>query len=174
MYANSEIENDHMLCMSRIWTILDRHSGYKLLIPIADDCRAEQCTRTYEVHLVPYIGYAKIILFNTHSLCMSHSVQAWAASEGILLFPLTAYQHQTDGQTEIVNKEVRSIDRTWELERNQWVKTLAEIQLKLNSIYNSSRSRSTFDSYWVCICRFGQAQIPYSLNRIFADTHRHV
>ena len=74
-----------MLCISRIWTIVDRHSGYKFLIPIPDNCKAEPCTRTYEVHLLPYVGYPNIIVFNRDSLFMSDHIQAWAASKGILV-----------------------------------------------------------------------------------------
>ena len=63
MYANREIDNDHMLCILHIWTIVDRHSGYTFLIPIPHNFKAEQCSRTYEVHLLAYIGYTNIIVF---------------------------------------------------------------------------------------------------------------
>ena len=111
MYPNIGIDDDHMLCISRIWTIVDRHSGYKFVITIPDNFKAEQCTRTYEVHLLPYIGYANTIVFDRDSLFMSDHFQAWAASKGILLEPSTAYHQQTDGQTEIVNKVVVTIVR---------------------------------------------------------------
>ena len=35
IYPNIEIDNDHMLCISRIWTLVHRHGGYKFLIPIS-------------------------------------------------------------------------------------------------------------------------------------------
>ena len=53
MYPKSKTDTDHMLCISRIWTVVDRGSGYKFLIPIADNFKAEQCTRSHEVHLLP-------------------------------------------------------------------------------------------------------------------------
>ena len=64
---------------------------------------------------------------------MSDHFQGWAALKGILLEPSTAFHQQTDGTTEIVNKEVVTIVRACELERDQCVKKLPELQLKLNS-----------------------------------------
>ena len=173
MYPNIEIDNDHMLRISRTWTIIDRHRGYKFLIPMPVNFKAEQCTRTYEVHLLPYIGYHNTIVFDKYTLFMSDHFQGWAASKGILLEPSTAYQQQTDGQTEIVNKEVVTIVRACELEGDQWVKKLPEIQLKLNSRYNSSRGSSPFHTVYGFTPRFGLAQMPYPVNKIVADTDRH-
>ena len=76
MYPNIEIHNDHMLCISHIWTIVDCHSGNKFRIPITDNFRGEQCTRTYEVHLLPYIRYPNIIVFERDSLFMLDHFQA--------------------------------------------------------------------------------------------------
>ena len=173
MYPNIEIDNHHMLCISRIWTIVDTHSGYTFLIPIPDNFKAEQCTGTNEVHLLPYVGYPNIIVFDRVSLFMSDHFQAWAASKGILLEASTAYHQQTDGETEIVNKEVVAIVRACELEGDQRVKKLPEIQLKLNSRYNSSRGSSPCPTLYGFTPRFGQAQMPYPLNKIVADTDRH-
>ena len=104
-----------MLCISRICTIVDRHSRYKFLIPIPDNFKADQSTRTYEVHLLPHIGYSNTIVYDRDRLFMLDHFHAWAASKGILLEPLTAYYQQTDGQTNIFNKEVVSIVRGCEL-----------------------------------------------------------
>ena len=104
---------------------------------------------------------------------MSDHFQAWAASKATLLEASTAYHQQTDGQTEIVNMEVVTIVRTYELERDQWVKTRLDIQLKLNSRYNSYRDSSPYHTLYGFIPRFGQAQMPYPLNKLVADTDRH-
>ena len=77
--------NDHILCISRIWSIVDRRSGYKFLMSIPDNYEAEQCTRTYEVHLLPNVAYHNSIVFDRDRLLISDHFQAWAASEGILL-----------------------------------------------------------------------------------------
>ena len=136
MYPNIEIDDDHMLSLSRIWTSVDYNSRYTFLIPIPDSFKPEQCTRTDEVHLLPYMGYTNTIVLDRDSVFMADHFQAWAASKGILLEPSTAYHQQTDGQTELANKEVVTIGRACELEGDQWVKKLPEIQLQVNSRYH--------------------------------------
>ena len=173
MYLNIEIDNDHMVYMSRMCTIVDSHCGYKFLIVIPDNFEADQSTRTYEVHLLPHIGYTHRIVFYTDSLFMSYHFQSWAASNGILLLPSTACHQERDGQTEIVSKEVLSIVRACELEGDQCVKKRLEIQLKLNSRYNSPRGSSPFHMLYGFTLRFGQAQMPYPLNKIVAERDRH-
>ena len=173
IYPNIEIDNDHMLCISRMWTIVDSHSAYEFLIPIPDDCKAAQCTRTHEVHLLPYIGDPNTIVFDGDSLCMSDHLQAWAASTGIRLAPSSAYHQHTDGQREIVNTQVVTIVRACELEADQWVKKLPEIQQRLNSRYNSLRGSSPFHTLHGFTARFDQAQMLYHNNKIIAESDRH-
>ena len=173
MCPNIEIDDDHMQCISCICTIVDRHSGYKVLIPIPDNFNVAQCTRPYEVHLLPYIEYQNTIIFDRVSMFRSHHFQAWAASKGILLSVSTAYPQQTDVQTEIVNKEVITIVCACELEGDQWVMKLPEIRSILNCRCNSSRCNSPFNTFYAFRPRFGQAQMLYPLNKILADTDRH-
>ena len=90
MYPNIEIDNDQMPCISRIYTIFDRHTGYKFLIPIQGNFKAEQGTRTHGVNLLHCIRYTNTIVFDRDSLFMSDHFQAWAAFNGILLQPSTA------------------------------------------------------------------------------------
>ena len=168
-----EIDNYHMLCISRMWTIDDRHSGYKFLIPIKYSFKAEQCTRSYEVHLLPHFRYPNAIIFHRDSWFMSDHFQAWTASKGILLQPSPAYHQQPDSQTEIVNKEVVTVVHTCELEGDQSVKKLPEIQQKLNSRYNSSCGSSPFHTLCGFTPWFGQAQMPYAVTPIVAESDRH-
>ena len=108
-----------------------------------------------------------------YSQFMSDHFQGWAASQGMLLERSRAYQQQTDSQTEIVNTVVVTIVRACELEGDQWVKNLPEIQLKLNSSYNSSRSSSAFHTLYGFRATFSQEQMPYPLNKIVAESDRH-
>ena len=85
MYPNIETDNDKMLYTLHIWTIVDRHSVCKFLIPIPDTCKAQQCTCTHEVHLLPYIAYPNTIVFDADSLFMYNHFQAWAPSKALLL-----------------------------------------------------------------------------------------
>ena len=173
IYPNIGIDNDHVACIQRIWTIVDCYSGYKFQIQITDYFKHDQATRTYEVHVIPHIGYTNTIVFDRDSLFLSDHKHAYAASKGTLYESSTAYPQQTDGQTEIINDEVVTIVRACELEADQCVKKLPEIQLKLNSRYNSSRGSAGFDTLYGFTTRFGQAQMPYPGNKIVAERDRH-
>lgn len=116
MYRDIEMDDDHMLCISRMWTILDGHSAYKYLIPTSGNFKDEQCTRTCEVQLVPDVGYHNMIIFDTDCLFMWDQFQACGGFKGILLEPSTAFHEQTDGQTEIVYTKVVTLVHACELQ----------------------------------------------------------
>ena len=174
MYPNIEIDNDHMLCSSCIWTIVNRHSAYKFLIAITDNLKAQQRTSTYEVHLLPHIRDTNPIPFDRDSSFMSGHFLALATSKRILSEPWTAYHYQTHGQTEIVNQEVVTIVCACEFDGYQGVKKLPAIQVRQNSRYDSSHSGSPFDTLYGFTPRFGEAQMAYTLNKRVAETDRHV
>ena len=103
LYPNIPIGEDHIVCISRLWMIVDRQTGFKFLIPTADNFTAEQCTATFDTHVVPTMEYRYCIVFDRDILFISLHFQSWAASKGIKLEPSTSYHPQIDGQSEIVN-----------------------------------------------------------------------
>jgi len=42
LYPNIPLEDDNMICFSRLWTIVYRQSGFMLLIPVSDNLTAEK------------------------------------------------------------------------------------------------------------------------------------
>ena len=46
LYANIVLEDDHMICFSRLWRIVRRQSGFMFLIPVSDTLTIEKCTDT--------------------------------------------------------------------------------------------------------------------------------
>ena len=107
-----------MVCISRHWMIVNRKSGYQFLIPVIDNFNAEQYTATFDTHVVLTMRYLYCIVFDRETLFMSSHFQSWAASNGIKLEPSTAYHSQTDGQSEIVNKEIMQVARSCTAEGN--------------------------------------------------------
>ena len=41
LYQNIPVGEYHILCISRLWTIVDRQAGFKFLIPVPDNFTAE-------------------------------------------------------------------------------------------------------------------------------------
>jgi len=48
LYPNIPLEDNHMICFSRLWKIVGRQSGYIFLISGSDNLMAEKCTDTID------------------------------------------------------------------------------------------------------------------------------
>ena len=76
LYPNIPVGEDHIVCISRLWTIVNRQSGFKFLIPVSDNFSHEECTTTFNTHVVPTMGYSYCIVFDRDTLFMSLHVQS--------------------------------------------------------------------------------------------------
>ena len=96
LYLNIPVGEDYIVCISQHWTIVDRESGFKFLIPVPDNFIAVQCMATFNTHGIPTVGYPYCIVFDQDPLFMLLNLQSWAASKGIKLEPSSAYHPQMD------------------------------------------------------------------------------
>jgi len=64
LYTNIPLEDDYMICFSRLWTIVCRQSGFMFLIPVPDNLTVEKCTNTFDMHFASVIGYPYYIVFD--------------------------------------------------------------------------------------------------------------
>ena len=103
LYLNIPVGEDHMVCISQLWTIVDKQLGFKFLILVPDNFTTEQCTTTFDTHVVPTVGYLYCIVIDQETLFMLSYFQSSAANKGIKLEPSTVYYPQTDVQLGIVN-----------------------------------------------------------------------
>jgi len=90
LYPNIALEDDHMICFSRLWTIACRQSGFMFLTPVSDNLTAEKYTDTIDKHVASVIGYPYYIVFDRDSVFMSDHFKDWATRKGIKLEPSTA------------------------------------------------------------------------------------
>jgi len=127
LYPNIPLEDDHMICFSRLWTIVCRQSGFIFVIPVSDNLTAENGPDTFDTHIASIIGYPYYIVFDPDTLFMSDHFKDWAARKGIKLEPSTAYHCQTDGQSEIANKAILLATRACNVEGKEWLCKLSEI-----------------------------------------------
>jgi len=73
LYRNIPLEDDHMICFSRLWTIVCRQSGFMFLMPVSDNLTAEKCTDTFDnlitsrqrSALIPLISTLLLLLVTT-------------------------------------------------------------------------------------------------------------
>jgi len=163
LYPNIPLEDDHMICFSRLWTIVCRQSGFIFLIPVSDNLTAEKCTDTFDTYEASVINYAYYIVFDRDTLFMSDHLKDWAAWKEIKLEPSTAYHPQTVGQSESANKVILHAARVRKVAWNEWLHKLSEIQLKLNSQDNTARQHSLFFSLLGFEAKLGPSSFPYSI-----------
>ena len=173
LYPNITVVEDHIVCISQLWTIVDRQSGFKLLIPAPDNFSTEQCTATIDTYVVPTMGYPHFIVFDQDTLFMWSHFQSCAASKGIKLEPSTTYHPQTDGQSEIVNKGIIQVARACKAEGNEWLSKILEIQLRLNLRYNASRRNNPCVIVLGLDTKLGLDTCPYPINNYQPATERH-
>ena len=71
--ANIPVGENHIVCISQLWTIVDTQSGFKLLIPVRDNLIAEQCTATFNPHMVPTMGVTECCYGIKSCISYTHS-----------------------------------------------------------------------------------------------------
>jgi len=103
LYQNIPFEDYHMICFSRLWTIVCRQSGFLFLLPVSNNLTVENCTDTFDKHVASVIAYSNYIVIDQDTIFTSDHFKNWAARYGIKLEPSTEYHPQTDGQSEIAN-----------------------------------------------------------------------
>jgi len=161
LYPKIPLEDDHVICFSRLWTIVCTQSGFIFLIPVSDNLTAEKCTDTFDAHVASVIGYPYYIVFDLDTLFMSDHCKDWAARQRIKLEPSTTYHPQTDGQSEIANKANLLAARACKVEGNEWLHKLSEIHFKLNSRDNTTRQHSPSFSLLGFEVKLGPSSFPY-------------
>ena len=69
-----------------------------------------------------------------------------------------------DGESEIVNEDIIQVARACKAEGNQWLSKIPEIQLRLNSCYNTSGRNNPFVIGLVFDAKLGLNTFPCCIN----------
>jgi len=64
LYSNISLEDDHMICFSRLWALVCSQSGFTFLISVSDNLTAEKCTDTFDMQVASVINYTDYIVFD--------------------------------------------------------------------------------------------------------------
>ena len=149
------------------------HSLFKFLIPVPDNFTDAHCTITFDTHVIPTVGYPYCMVSDRDTLFMSSHFHSWVASKGKKLEPSTSYHPPTDAHSEIVNTKIIQVARACEAEGNQWLTKILEIQIRLNSPYNTSRGNNPFVTVLGFDANLVLNTFPYFINNYQAATERH-
>ena len=76
LYLNIPVGEDHIVCISQVWTIVNKKSGFKILFPVPDNFTTEQCAATFDTHALPAMGYSYYILFDPDTLLIPSHIQS--------------------------------------------------------------------------------------------------
>ena len=118
---------NHVVKFSKLLVIVCRHSKYKFHIPISDDINVQQVCDIMDQLMFPTIGYPISITLNRDPLFTSYVFTDWARKKGTRLDISTTYHQQADGQTEIVNKELRQVLKVIKEEGKSCLTAIPEI-----------------------------------------------
>ena len=116
LHLNIPVDENHIVSISRLWMIVNSLLGFKFLIPVPDKFSAEQYTTTFDPHVDPTVEYPYYIVFDQDTLFTSLYFQCWTACKGIKLEPSTVYHLQTNGHSDIGNKEIIQVARAYQVE----------------------------------------------------------
>ena len=150
-----------MVQFSKLLVIVCRHSKYKFLIPVNTDITSQQVVEIMDKFIFPTTGYPVSITLDRDPLFTSYIFTEWARNKGTRLDFSSGHHPQTDGQTEIVNKELRQVLRVIREEGSNWLAKIPEIQFKLNSRYDASRKLSPFQTVYGFNPRVKPPTLPY-------------
>jgi len=64
VYPNIPLQDDHLICFSRLWTIVCRQSGFMSLNSVSDNLTPEKCTDAFDTYVASVIGYFYYIVFD--------------------------------------------------------------------------------------------------------------
>ena len=83
------------------------------------------------------------------------------------------YHLQTNGHSDIGNKEIIQVARACKEEGNAWFSKILEIQLGLNSCYEPSRRNNPCVKVLAFDIKLGLDTFPYHINKYETATERH-
>jgi hypothetical protein len=132
-----------------IWLIVNRLTKSAHFIPIAMTYRVRQYIELYISHIVRYHGIPITIISDRGSIFVAHFLEQLHKCLGTHLIHSSAYQSQTDGQTERVNQIIKDmLCASVPTDGPKWDKHLPLAEFSYNNSYQESIKMSTFEALY--------------------------
>jgi len=137
-----------------IWVVVDRLTKVAHFVPCGSKIRAEQLADLYVKHILRLHGAPTNVISDRGAIFMSRFWQSLHESIGTKLDYSTAYNPQTDGQTERVNQILEDMLRASILKYGtDWEKCLPYAEFSYNNSYQASIKMSPFEALYGQKCR---------------------
>jgi len=173
-YPNIPLEDDQMICFSRLWTIVCKALGFMFLIPFSFNLSADKYTSTFDTHNASVMAYLYNIVFDPDTVFILDYFMDWAVRKGIKLKLSTIYHLETGGKSEIANKAILQATRACKMAGNEWLHKLYGIQLLLNTRDNNLRQNSLFLLLLAFEAKLAPSSFPYQITSYTITEERHL
>ena len=138
--GNTEVTYDS------VWVIVDRFSALKKLIPTNKEVTSQQLTTMFMDKVYPDWGMPNDIVSDRDTKLTAKPWTDFCKQHHINQSLSTAYRPRTDGQTEVANKAIVQMIKSYNYEGNtNWLHHLPTFQAILNRTQDSSRKATPFE-----------------------------
>ena len=132
---------------SGIFVIVDRLSKMIRIVPTLHTVTAPQVAQLFYSNVYRHHGLPDVIISDRDSIFMSKFWRELFTILGTNLRPSSAYHPQTDGQTEVVNKKIEEMIRSFiNYNQTNWDEHLVEFEVAYNS---SVHANTTFPPFYL-------------------------
>jgi hypothetical protein len=132
-----------------IWVIVDRLTKITHFIPVHTTYTTKKYAKIYLDCIVCLHGLPKMIISYRGAQFVARFWEHFQASLGTKLIRSSAYDPQTDGQTERINRILEDMLRACVLHYDKsWDKCLSLVEFSYNNSYQASLKRAPFEALY--------------------------
>ena len=128
-----------------VLTVVDRLSKMIRIIATKPNINAPETAQLYKDNVYRHHGIPEKIICDRDSIFMSKFWKTLFQMLGTKISPSSAYHPQTDGQSEIMNRKIEEMIRSFvNFDKSDWDKYLVDFEVAYNSSVNATTTFTPF------------------------------